>query len=197
MATVTRASHLQQQAVKDLSKLEDELSKKKDSSIKSNNNDEANAYLSLGCAVTSLSCNIKMWILLKEEKPDQAWDELVNAQSNATSALKAHSVSSHLERYSQLLHVIEKIIFPPQVFTSTGLIVKEEECSICGESYEDCEHIAGKPYLGIFCSIFVKDMQLNEVSIVNEPADKTCRITHFDVAEGRRNRMTWNIESHE
>lgn len=144
-----------------------------------------------------LSCNIKMWILLKEEKPDQAWDELINAQSNAISALKAHSVSSHLERYSQLLHTIEKIVFPPQVFTSTGLTVKEEECSICGESYEDCDHIAGKAYLGSFCSIIVKDIQLNEASIVNEPADKRCRITHFDVKEGRRNRMTWDIEPHE
>jgi hypothetical protein len=197
MAIITRDSGLQQSAVDDLSQLITDICSLKEAAIKESDENNANGFLSLECAATSLQSTIKMWLLLKQEKPDDAWDALIIAQNSAIDAIQAHSVSSHLERYCELLHTIEKVVFPPQVFSSSGFTVTEEECSICGESYEDCDHVAGKPYMGKFCCIIVKKAQLNEVSIVKEPADKRCRITHFDNGNGNRNRMTWKIEQKE
>lgn len=197
MAIITRDNNLQQSAVEDLSRLIGDIRSLKELSIKAKDEDDANGFLSLECAAMSLQSTIKMWLLIKQDKPDDAWDTLINAQGAAVDALRAHSVSSHLEKYCELLHTIEKIVFPPQVFVSSGFTVKEEECSICGESYENCDHIAGRPYMGKFCYIIVRDAQINEVSIVKEPADKRCRIIQFDDEGGSRNRMTWKIEQKE
>lgn len=194
MTFITRASNLQKKALVELKGLIRKVSKSKKIAIKAQNNDEANAYLSLECIALCLSCVIKMWLLLKEDKPDLAWIELINAQDHAISSYKAHAISSHIEGYIEHLYSIEKTVFPPQVFMSSGITAKEEECSICGECYEDCEHLIGKPYLGKFCHVVIKELSINEISIVNDPADKRCRVTHFSVPEGTKNRMTWSIE---
>jgi hypothetical protein len=194
MAIITRDSNLQRSAVEELSQLITDIQTLKELAIRENDENEANGFFSLACAATSLQFAIKMWLLLKQDKPDEAWDALIDAQAAAVGALKAHSVSSHLEGFCELLHTVERIIFPSQVFASSGFTVIDEECSICGGDYEDCEHISGKPYMGKFCYIIVKKAKLNEVSIVEEPADKKCRITHFDDGGGSRNRMTWKVE---
>jgi hypothetical protein len=98
------------------------------------------------------------------------------------------------EQHAQRLEDIETLIFPPQVFVSTGCIVKHQTCSICGSEYGECEHLAGRPYFGEFCAIVAGDLEVNHVAIVKNAADKGCRITHFSVAGGERNRMTWKVE---
>jgi hypothetical protein len=135
-----------------------------------------------------------MWLLLKEGEPDKAWESLVRAQMLAASAARAHAGFAHLERHAQHLEDIERLIFPPQVFVSTGSIVKRQTCSICGSEYGECEHLAGRPYFGEVCAIVAGDLEINHAAVVKNPADKGCRITHFSVAGGERNRMTWKIE---
>jgi len=76
-----------------------------------------------------------MWILLKEEKPDEAWDKLVSAQMAAADAVRAHMGFAHLETQAQRLEEIERLVFPRQVFVSAGIIVQHQECSICGNEY--------------------------------------------------------------
>ncbi|MDD3381663.1 MAG: hypothetical protein PHD68_10735, partial [Rugosibacter sp.] len=68
------------------------------------------------------------------------------------------------------------------------------ECSICGGDYDDCDHLIGRPYMGRFCYIIARDISLDHVAIVKEPADKRCRVERFNVDGGVRNRMTWRIE---
>ncbi len=132
--------------------------------------------------------------MLKQEKPDAAWDHLVDAQMEATRAAKAHDCFRHLEHCYHRLEMIEKIVFPPQVFVSGGVIVYKQECSICGEDYGECEHFAGKPYMGEFCYVTVKDVHSDHLSFVENPADKRCRVTSFNTNGGSRNWMTWTIE---
>ena len=48
--------------------------------------------------------------------------------------------------------------------------------------------------MGEFCSIVAEDLKGNHVAIVDRPADKRCRITHYETEEGVRNRMTLKIE---
>jgi hypothetical protein len=121
--------------------------------------------------------------------------DLIDAQIETTHSIRAHSAFSDLENHSKRLQAIEKVVFPPQVFLSAGLIVSKSMCSICKSDYEDCSHLVGMPYLGEFCFRVLTDVVANHVSFVEDPANKRCRVTHFSAEGGRRNRMTWRVEA--
>ena len=192
--SITRASELQQDALEALERLSPKIAEEKARAVKDKNEDYANMLLGCECVAAALIAELKMWILLKQEEPEAAWDQLVSAQNASLAAARAHDSFSHVAFHYQRLEAIEQLVFPPQVFLSVGLIAKRQECSVCKCEYEDCEHLAGKPYMGQFCSIVVHETESQEASIVEYPADKRCRIIDFSVEGGRRNRMTWRIE---
>lgn len=192
--SIARDSELQQEACENLESALSEIAQEKQIAVENNNEDYANLLLGCEFAAQSLLHELKMWLLLKQEKPEEAWNHLVDAQMKATSAARAHDYFSYLEHHRHCLEIIEKIVFPPQVFVSLGVIIHEQECSICGEDYDECEHVAGKPYMGEFCHVMIKDASADHLSIVDTPADKHCRVTSVYVDGGSRNRMTWKIE---
>ena len=67
-------------------------------------------------------------------------------------------------------------------FSSVGGIIKKSNCSICKEPYSKCNHIKGRLYNGELCVREVIEMELEEVSLVDVPANKHCRMltTSFD-----------------
>jgi hypothetical protein len=191
---ITRDTDLQKQALEKLRESQARASEQKQVAINSSDNDFSNLFLGFECVFNCLASELMMWINLKEGNPDQAWDNLVSAQNSAVASVRAHSGFSHNRAHVQRLEEIEKIVFPPQVFVSAGLIVNKQECSICGVEYGECDHLAGRPYGGRFCSIIARDFTANHVAVVRVPADKRCRITNFRTAEGTRNRLTWKID---
>jgi hypothetical protein len=77
---------------------------------------------------------------------------------------------------------------------STGLIIEHTDCSICGEIYDECDHVAGRAYMGRICSQVVRGIrEVTEVSIVEHPADKRCRVFNFTDNGIKRDLMTWRI----
>ncbi len=192
--SIARDSGLQQQAIEKLLAVGASIVAEKASAIKNSNEDYANLLLGCECVKSALIAELRMWLLLKEGRPDAAWDELVTAQMASVDAVRAHAGFAHLSEHNIKLEAIEELVFPPQVFISSGMIVGKQECSICGEEYGDCNHLVGKPYMGRFCYIIAKDLSIDHVAIVEHPADKHCRVQHFDVEGGSRNRMTWKIE---
>lgn len=191
---ITRDSGLQKDACVKLQTLLADCLTLKSEAIADTDEDFANLLLGFECVANCLHSELEMWILLKEEKPDEAWDKLVSAQMAASDAARAHKGFAHLESHAQRLEEIEKLVFPSQVFVSVGMIVRHQECSICGSEYGDCDHLIGKPYFGKFCHIIAGDCEINHVAIVKNPADKRCRIMRFSVDDGERNRMTWKVE---
>lgn len=191
---IARDSGLQKEATDKIKAKLVELEAEKTKAIDSNNEEYANLLLGCECVANSLFNEIEMCLHLKEEKPEKAWDFLVSAQKAAIDATRAHDGFRHLEHHNRRLEAIEKLVFPPQAFISSGMIVHKQECSICGCDYDDCEHLIGKPYMGKFCYIIARDIELDHVSIVETPADKCCRVVRFEVEGGSRNRMTWKIE---
>jgi hypothetical protein len=171
-----------------------ELRDEKRAAVAAQNEDLANLLLGYQCVATCLHAEITMWLLLKSEKPDEAWDSLVSAQMAAADAARAHPGFHHVTHQAERLEAIEKLVFPPQVFVSAGAIVRRQECSICGGEYGECGHLIGKPYWGEFCYILAKDIEFDHAAIVANPADKRCRILRFSVEGGERNRMSWKIE---
>ena len=191
---ITRDSELQKAACRTLEELLAQIAAEKARAIAQHDENHANLLLGCQCVAKALIAELRMWLLLKEQKPEQAWDELVRAQMASVDAARAHEGFRHLEEHNGRLEAIEQLVFPAQVFMSSGLIVRVQECSICGGDYEDCEHLAGKPYMGEFCYIVARDMEFDHAAIVEHPADKTCRVQTFSVEGGNRNRMTWQIE---
>ena len=191
---ITRCSELQREATTSLGELRARVRRLKVDAIGERNEELANLLLGYECVVDVLVAEIEMWILLKREDPDGAWNKLVTAQMLSVAAVRAHPGFSHLVQHHQRLEAIEKLVFPSQVFVSSGMVMKHQECSICGEEYEDCEHLIGMPYMGEFCNVIPRDIELDHVAIVEHPADKGCRMTEADVKGGIRNRMTWRVE---
>lgn len=195
MLSITRDSELQRAAC---SVLEDALRRthiEKQKAIASCDEDYANLLLGCESVAHALLAELNMWLLLKEEKPDEAWNHLVAAQMASVDAARAHDGFRHLEHHHQRLEAIEHLVFPRQVFVSSGMLVGFQECAICGQDYDDCEHLVGRPYMGRFCYIIARDVALDHVAIVEHPADKRCRVERFNAEGGTRNRMTWKIEA--
>jgi hypothetical protein len=191
---ITRDSGLQQGACARLRDLRAKIGAEKESARASADEDYANLLLGCECSADALISELNMWILLKEGRPDQAWDALVAAQSHLSSAMKAHEGFARVDENIRRLDGIECLIFPPQVFLSSGMIVKSQICSICGNEYEDCDHVKGRPYMGNFCTVTLIPSAVDHVAVVDNPANKRCRVLKFSVDGGYRNRMTWVVE---
>jgi hypothetical protein len=191
---ITRSAELQREACDKLKGLLIECDQLKAVAVTAGAEDFANLLLGFECVADCLLAEIEMWLLIKEEKPDEAWDRLVSAQNAVSAAARAHKGFEHLEKRAEYLAEVEKIVFPPQNFVSAGLHVRHQICSICGRKYGDCDNLVGRPYWGRFCSIITRGIEANHIALVKEPADKGCRVTHFAVEGGSRNKMTWQIE---
>jgi len=191
---MSRGKEFQQEAVKKLTTFKQKVTSLKEQIIKVKDEDSANTMLSLEDLIDAMINELKMWIALKEDNPNEAWDFLINAQSAVRTAAQAHSIAVDLnaEGYANKLHLLEKLLFPPQMFFSPGLIIEKAECSICGKEYGECEHIVGKAYMGKMCyKIITKIKEMKEVSIVEEPANKHARMLQFTDEGVTRDFMTW------
>ncbi|ELY5263362.1 HK97 family phage prohead protease [Vibrio cholerae] len=60
---------------------------------------------------------------------------------------------------------------------SIGSLVSKCRCSICGDSYIDCNHITGNQYNEQNCFCEIQSFDIAEVSIVCNPANNLCGIT--------------------
>lgn len=68
-----------------------------------------------------------------------------------------------------------------RVGLSTGMIVREAECSICHVDPEDCIHITGRIYDGQRCIRIIKRADILEVSLVARPNLPDARITRLSL----------------
>jgi len=188
-----RAVELQQQAVKDLKNLKEKARQLKGKIVANRLEDLANQMFSYENALQALSCELEMWVALKEDKADVAWDALVEAQTSARLALIAHNISGHLVGYLKRLKMLEILLFPAMQFLSVGVLVKKSTCSICAEEYGDCGHLKGKVYMGEICAREIVDAHLIETSFVDEPTNRHCRVMHFTEGGITRDVLTWRI----
>lgn len=190
-----RGKEYQKEAIKDLSDLLEKSAQIRIEVIEQGEEEAANQVLALRCMINALRYELKMWVDLKKEAWGTAWNALVDAQDSARSARSAHEITiqCNVKNYLNKLEVIEKFVFPPQTFNSPGLYVENFLCSICGEDYSECEHIAGEAYWGFFCQRVVDGvLGTREVSIVDNPEDKKARVTEHITDDGMiRDQLTW------
>lgn len=193
----TRSSKLQKETLSDLNTLYEQATEEKRAAQANKNEEYANILLGCQCVIMALASSIAMWLFIKEGDPDKAWDKLIEAQNSSINAMRASDSFNHVGSLYQHLSVIEQLVFPPQVFISSGMIAQEQTCSICNKNYEDCEHIVCMPYNGEFCSIRMGKFEADHVAIVKSPVDKRCRVVSFDDGDITRNKMTWEASENE
>lgn len=195
---VARGKEFQEEAVMRLSSLKQKAEQLKDSLIKAEDENLANLMLSYEMKVEAILCELKMWISLKEDDPNRAWEHLISAQYATRTSMQAHDSAASLQNYAERLDALEKVLFPPQMYFSSGMIVGRSDCSICGAEYGTCGHIKGKPYMGKICYRIPRDLKkLTEISIVKSPADKRCRVLSISDGGVMREMMTWRVKKEE
>lgn len=138
---------------------------------------EANLVFCIEGSVKVIQYELEMLVNIKEDKMAAAWGNLVNAQTLIGPINRNYPFDeNHLLAYMERLSNYEKLLFPKMFFQSTGGIIKKSECSICHQDLNMCEHLKGRLYMGEMCCRLISEMDLEEVSFVDHPANKHCRV---------------------
>ncbi|NGM88745.1 hypothetical protein G5B35_15675 [Parapusillimonas sp. SGNA-6] len=190
---LARSSKLQLEQCFALDLLSYNATRIKHEAVRRSNENDANLFLGFECAIGSVRAELMMWILLKQDMPNEAWDQLVAAQMGCIDATRAHIGFANCERRLSNLEQLEGQIFPPQTYMSAGLVSNRLDCSTCRCRYSTCEHLRGKPYMGQFCEVIHRDQRADHVALVETPADKRCRVVSFKTKDGHQDKLTWKI----
>jgi hypothetical protein len=192
-AIFVRGREFQEESIHTAEKLLRECIEGKNGAIEEQREDEANAFLAFELMARAVIEEFRFCLALKDDDPDAAWNHLINCQTSSALAMKSHVVASHLDKYIERLYALERLLFPQPVFFSSAFIVKKSECSICGAEYGECDHIKGRPYMGQLCGRIAKEVDIREVSVVSEPADKHCRSISYTEDGVTRNVFTQRV----
>lgn len=188
-----RATEFQTQSILTLDALESEIAELKAKMVETKDEDAANCLLSLSLAARALSYELKMWVALKDDSAASAWDSLVEAQTCASRAIRAHAISDHLERYVERLEVLERVLFPPITFMSLSMVIRESRCSICDSRYGECDHVKGEVYMGEMVGRVITKADPLGTSIVPDPANKHARLVAISDGDAMRDLLTWRL----
>lgn len=191
---IVRGIEFQKEAVKKIEDLKIKLMDIKTSMIQIQDEDAANCCLSLEKVASAKQHEFRLWIALKEDRMRDAWDDLVNAESSTNDAIIAHDISAPMVENFKRLKTIEELLFPHMIFVSPGFIILSSRCTICGCEYGSCDHLKGLPYMGEICAREITKTRIQEISIVNDPANRHARMIAMEIDGVKRDMLTWREE---
>lgn len=188
---VTRGRSTIARQLSTLAGLEARITDAKEGHISRKDEQNANKWLSIEHLCKSLIAGLSLFLELKNGDPDKAWSSLVGAQDHAYWSSAAYDLKEDLQKFLiRHFHNIEKVVFPPQTFLSTSMVVKKSLCGICDKPFHECDHLPGEPYMGRLCvKKNVEISAIRHVAIVSHPADKRCRVMH-SASPSKTNVMT-------
>lgn len=174
----------QEDAIKKLEALRERINVRRKDTIAARSESEANLAWIAGRYVEGMIEYMTMWIHLKKDEMEAAWNALVTAQERIETALRLRPNDS-FARLNHNLYAIEQLLFPPSIFVSSGLKVERFDCSICGSEYGECDHLAMNLYMGKMCyKVAEGEVYLDHVSFVTDPQDKRLRAPKLDRNNG-------------
>lgn len=147
------------------------------------NDDEANAWRAAQVFLNSIEAELRMWLCIAERNASAAWDWFVTAE------LQGKQVAGWLQDFGparahvEHLECVERVLFPKLMFLSSSFIVSQADqfCTLCDHVYGTCDHIAGELYSGEIAGRETRNIQaVREVSIVERPSSKRCRVLNID-----------------
>lgn len=180
-AFLTVGIEIQKEEIETIQNYLKELSELKSEFVKKDLENEANLVYCIENSLLAIAYELQMLVHLKEDKMSEAWNNLVRAQViYGTVISNSPFQSEENDNYLNRLEQYEKLLFPNLYFQSVGGIIKESHCSICNQKSGKCDHIKGKLYKGELCTRVITDIQLEEVSLVENPANKHCRVLSIE-----------------
>ncbi|PPC64159.1 hypothetical protein C1Y41_05845 [Pantoea sp. ICBG 1758] len=194
---LARSSHLQLEQCFILDEVINRATGFKLNSIKFLKEKEANCFLGYECVIGAVRSELLMWILIKMDKPNEAWEKLVAAQMGYLDASRADKGFSNCRKRKEVLEGLEDKVFPSQAFVSAGFSSERIDCSICGERYSKCVHLRGKAYMGQFCEVIHRNPRGDHIALVDSPADKRCRIISIKKNGGYQDKLSGMITPYE
>jgi hypothetical protein len=150
--------------------------------IKKSDEQAANHWWGLCQILSAAREALEMTIALKELRPSEAWHHFVSSEAALDNAIESGTVGLSpelLKSWSDYLEAVEEAFFPSQVFQSAGVVIARDGviCSICGQKYDECDHIVKRIYMGKQCiKIITKIIRFDHSAFVKVPADKSCRV---------------------
>ncbi|MCL2097899.1 MAG: hypothetical protein FWH23_03975 [Bacteroidales bacterium] len=176
-AFITVGKEIQKEEIETLEAYRSNLLKLKRKYVKRGLENEANLVYCIEQSLQAVQYELQMLVNIKEDKMSEAWGNLVNAQVVYGTVIRNYPFEFEADNgYIARLEEYEKLLFPKMFFSSVGGIIKKSHCSICNENYNKCNHIKGKLYNGELCTRVITEMELEEASLVDTPANKHCRI---------------------
>jgi hypothetical protein len=176
-AYITIGIEIQKEEIESLKCYRKDLSDLKKDFVKRKLENEANLIYCIDNSLLAIQYELQMLVNIKEDKMNEAWGNLVNAQVVYETVLSNYPFKLENETgYIERLASYEKLLFPRFLFVSTSGIIKNSHCSICNSEYGKCGHMIGKIYNGELCCRIITEMELEEVSLVENPANKCCRV---------------------
>ena len=191
---LVRATELQEKQIKKLIELKNLVKSVKYQVIEKGDESTANMLFHLQCVLNSYASVLEMWVLVKKDKPTDAWDKLIDARAYLSIAFRAADDRYGLDEFRARLEKIEETIVPRfSHYISWSAIIKGGKCTICGNDFDACEHIEDLVYWGKLCvRIQFEIIGLDHVALVEEPRDKRCIIQEITTEDGYyRNYLTW------
>lgn len=193
----TRAIEFQKEAMTDLESLLKRTISLKKKMISQKSEKLSNQLLCLQSLLLAYINELRMYVSLKDQRMDDAWESLINAQGAMRTAFQADEIVEKYggNAYLQKLEQIEESFFPHQTFNSMEAKAEYSDCSICGKKYGTCGHLVGKPYMGEICYRILRKIEFTGLAIVinADPASKHHRITDVSDNGYMRNVLTWRI----
>jgi len=176
-AFVTISIEIQKEEIQIIEKYIENLKLLKKAFVVKKLENEANLVYCIENSLLAICYELQMLVSIKEDKMNIAWDNLVRAQVIYGSVISNSPFESEENtNYLLRLEQYEKLLFPKLHFHSIGGVIKESHCSICKKKTGKCQHIKGKLYNGELCTRNITEMELEEVSLVENPANKHCRL---------------------
>ena len=159
----------------------DSLAEVKQSAVAQNDQMTAKAVWCLETVAKVQDSFVKAFDEMREGAFQEAWDSLFRCECE-TSSLDYHFTDSksefgveHIRKCTQQYQEL----FPLKCGFSPGFLVHESRCSICNSILTlrgGCSHELGEIYDGEKCNTVVTKWELLEVSIVDNPADKSTMV---------------------
>lgn len=176
-AVMTVGIEIQKEEIAVLEQYCNELLELKRNFVSRNLESEANLVYCIYTSIKVIQHELYMLVFIKEDKMAEAWANLVRAQTLIGTVVRNHPFdANYLYSYMERLASYEKLLFPKMHFQSYGGIIKNSACSICLQDLNTCEHLKGKLYMGELCCRLIYEVELEEISSVDNPANKLSRI---------------------
>jgi hypothetical protein len=182
-AFITVGIEIQKEEIETIKNYRNELSNLKTQFVERKLENEANLVYCIDKSLLAVQYELQMLVNIKEDRMSEAWGNLVNAQVTYGAVVRNYPFEFETTNcYVERLEAYEKLLFPKMFFASVGGVIKKSNCSICKEPYSKCQHIKWRLYNGELCVREITEMELEEGSLVEVPANKHCRIltTSYD-----------------